>query len=232
MKTRFLVLMLLVLSVSYGQDNVCMKTVLSYNKKMANVGKPEKEKVYHFEYKQEMSYWDSDIKPVKTHVNYYIGEKQMHVLSDDMNVYTDENFIYTVILKEKKIIVTRNVNESADQSISNFFKNQEAIIKKCSVKSCTDDKSKGLKKVVLDATSVDVEGIEISELTYFMKLKGGDMKKGIIKYSKNYPIRRMALEIIKSDFNSSYRFPNNLKDQFFDTEGKLIGKYKEYQLIN
>ena len=230
---------LFVVSVSmYGQilaqqDSAsCIGTILTYNKKMVQMGKPKKGQTYLLDYRQEMNYWDSNTQNVDVNVKYYASESQVHVISKDLKSYMDDTYLFTVIEGQKKVIVTRNPSSETDPSaISNFLKNQEAIIKKCTVLECTIDKSKGIRKISLDGTNTEISGFEAEELTYFFKHSTGDLKKTITTYSRRYPVRRMSITINEFNTNANYKFPKKLYDKFLDEYGKLKGAYKGYQLI-
>lgn len=225
---------LIFFKTAFGQEdkNSCLSTVLEYNKKLSQIDQPKSGQVYYIDYQQEISYWDADTKPVNTRVKYYISSDQLHVISGELKLYMDKTYVFTIIEKQKQIILSRNPETTKDEaSISLFYKNQESVIKSCKVSECSYDKVKGLTKIVLDAKDVNVEGVEIESMTYYFKKNSGQLVKTITNYTKNYPIRRMSISYNELNFNSNYKFPSKLSDMFLDSNGELKSKYNGYQLI-
>lgn len=220
-------------SFGFGQKaSSCKERVLKYNSKMSKIGKPSEGKVYFMDYRQQMSYWNASAKPLDTRVKYYVSDKKSAVISNEMKIFMDEDFMFTVLESQKKIILTLNPQKAADPtSIKRFLKNQEYVVRECEILQCSLDESKGIRKVVLDANNVDLEGLKADKLTYFFKEGSTDLMKTITTYDRSYPVRRMSMTINTMNFNSSYKFPKNLYSSFLDSNGKLRPKYKGYQLI-
>ncbi|GEM_PF-5697300 len=213
-------------------DSGCLAEVLAYNKRMEFRAKPRFGRVYHMSYRQQIDYWDPSIKAVDMSVKYYISEDQVHVLSNEMKSYMDKKYVFTVLDGQKKIIITRNPSEEVNPtSVQTFIKNQKGIIERCKVTECSEDATKGIRKIVLDASDINVKGFAGDELIYYFDSKSGDLSKTITTYSRAYKIRRMSITVDKLDFNSSYKFPAELTNMFLESNGELKAKYKGYQLI-
>lgn len=219
---------------SQTSKNQCLELVRSYHEQIKKLGKPAEGKVYFVDFQQEVSYWDASVSTQNQRIKYYVSNKQVHLITDDICTYTDENYVFTVLNSQKKILVTRNPESEGGTDktlLETFLKNQTFVIEKSQLVECAEVTGKGWTKVVLDAANIQIQGLNIDKLTYFFDNRTGQLKKTVTTYDRGYKIRRMSITYNDFQTNYKYNFPKNLMDMFLDAAGNLKPKYRGYELI-
>lgn len=230
------IIVLLSVLVAQGQtDAQCIDMVKKYNEQIRKLGKPAAGKVYYVDFEQELSYWDSDVSSPKQRVKYYVSVDQVHLISSEISTYTNKEYVFTVMHKQKKILVSRNPESDPEFDgagiFGTFLNNQEHIISKATVSECSEVSEKGLYKVVLDVSQLKINGFHADKLTYYFDSKTKKLKKTITSYGKGYQLRRMSITYYDFQTDYKYTFPKDLVGMFLDSKGKLKPKYNGYELI-
>ena len=216
-----------------GQQSInpFVQKIKTYNKSLQSQERPKGKQVHFFDYTTEFEYWDKEMAPQKVRTKMFVGEKHLHYFSNVMDVFMDESYVATVMKSQNKIVITKILKDfDPYMTMAKTAKLQNMVLDSAIVISSKETDS-GLREIKLNTEDIDIASLKINELTYIINSENGAIQQTITKYSEDYSLKRMSYIQHSIDYKSTYKKFKSVKKMLFNADGKLIDKYKNYEIV-
>lgn len=166
----------------------------------------------------------------------YAGEKQNRFISDEMEVYQDEEYAFTVIPSRKTIYWAQSAKaKNTDDRLTQMKKLQDTLFHHCERATCmpVTNEAGATKLVTLFPNKKWAELTQIESVEYYLNVEKKEIVKQVIRYGKYKTLK--SVEYIFKETNYDYKGMNltrPVKELFISGKSKLVAPYSGYQLID
>ncbi len=169
----------------------------------------------------------TDIKMYSTATNYWF-------ISNDISVYQDKKYTFTVIPMRKVIYWADRANDGIDNDkrMNEVKKMQDTLFKTCVVKECVL-KSTEEKVITMVPEQKYANLLQIESVTYYLNPVKQQLLKQHIEYTKYKKLK--YVEYVFKQVNATYKgldINAPVKGLFLTAHDKLNATYSGYTLIN
>jgi hypothetical protein len=191
-------------------------------------------KGYYVKYGVQTVYKDKKISAREVLFTMIYKNNQIHLLSDPISTYADTSYLISVSSLTKKIVIAENTKKEFDRLMSNSLNQTDSLIKRnFTTTSCTE--VSGHKEydhqLVLTANK---SNSSVGQITYLYKKESLALYKVTNTYAKSSPMNSLSYTFYKIDYDykGSSMKTDSVYNLFFDSKGKLLTAYKNYEIID
>lgn len=221
------------LAWSYAQTEAAdlLQEITSIETQMLNQKWNENAKPSYIRYKVSSEDWDNNV--VKSEVEMYRNKTNLHLFSDQVDIYTDESETFMVLKTQKMVVASLSSKAVTNSMMSdNFLAFRNKFLKSCTVVSNTlIDSTKEIRQLKLTLNK-DLEGLmDIKSITYKYDGKNKKVLSTTVLYENSYKLKKMTVTYLDFKEESTYTFQKSRK-YVLSSKGKLLEKYKTYELMD
>ena len=232
------ILILALQNIGFAQKkSKCFEKIQDYYDDMAKIGFPEGKKIYYFHYRNDSEIYDQQIVTRnKVHVHVYMSNDQMHNISDDIEIYQDQEDAFMVIKKRKMLIHSESsLKIDKHERLNEILSFQDSLFRHMELKNCTEVKGKDDKKYLivdmkLDSLTNIVHRMRNIRFTYNLDEKS--IKRVKFDYLPGQKMKSLTQTIVEMDLNHSRKMNKPVMELFFTSGGKLKPEYAGYRYID
>lgn len=220
-----------------SQPNNCMLWIKNINYRLnnpTNFSNPTQTYYCHYQTKITLKI-GRDYSTQTTGVKILLNKQQAQILSDEMSAYQDQQFGIWVDHRQKTIF-WRDADPESFKAFRQAYalSMQDTLLKVARVLECKDiQHPKAQKQVTLGFDKAHEGMFPYNKLTYQIDTVRQMFHKIIAEYPSESPIKQVEVTFLEINYNYKTDALNKpVKSLFFDAKGKLLPKYKEYQLID
>jgi len=212
-------------------DSTCVNKVLELESAMYIKTLETGNKAAHLTYRVSSTDWEG--KKVESGVQLYRNEGNLHLFSDQADLFVDASEMF-VVLKIQKAIMANATPKNVIKNGYNdeFIKLRNSFLHYCELEYCqVVDSVNGIKEVKLRVQE-DLEGfVSIETMTYGYNEKSNKVLSSKVTYHNTYKIKKMVITYVKFEKSVAYNFRKS-KQYVLDNHGKLLKKYAGFELID
>ena len=235
-------LWLLVVVLSMGfvpQDDfsACKSELKRYVDELAKINAPTGKRVYHMRMtvKTDMSS-RSTMPDSETHVEVFMSEHQLHYVSDVLSTYQDEQDAFAVLPQRKTIVWSRGGKRpDADSKKALAAHIQDTLVTVSKITRCGPVVEQGTpyKQITMIPYKKAIETFRVNRMEYFIDSEKKRIGKVTTFYQPGEEIITQSVTYHELDLNyTGVSLQKPVRDQIVTSSGKLLSRYKGYQLID
>lgn len=217
--------------------SACKKELKQYIDELARIKEPSGKKVYHMRMtiKTDMSP-QSRMPDAQTDVEVFMSARQMHYISNVLTTYQDEHDAFAV-LPQRKTIVWSAGGKSPDAKAKKeqAIHIQDTLITVSKITNCrtVEENGKTYKQLTMVPFKKAMETFRVSRIDYFINSAEKRIEKVNTYYQAGAEIEMQSITYHELDLNySKSALQKPVYGQIFASSGKLLSRYKGYQLVD
>jgi hypothetical protein len=217
--------------------SACRNELKGYVDELAKINAPTGKQVYHMRItvKTDMNA-GSKMPDSETNVEVFMSAHQLHYVSDMLTTYQDEKDAFAV-LPQRKMIVWSGGGKRPDAESKKALAAhiQDTLITVSKITKCAVVESQGRthKQVTMIPYKKAIEAFRINRVEYFIDASQKRIEKVNTFYRPGEEIVMQSITYHELELNyvgTSLQKP--VYEQIFNSSGKLLARYKGYQLID
>lgn len=225
--------------IIYNNSNICLQQVdLIFKKMYSDIPLLNNTTFVNYEVttKARKSNSAGGNAITKAEIKYYTNKTTVWFISDDLCMYKDNKYTFTVIPKRKVIYWAETAPLNKNNDRYNSLKSaHDSIFKHCKTAECKtiSDGGKATKLVTITLEQKWVDLMQIKSISYYIDDVKNEILKQNIEYTDNKKIE--FTEYVFKEVNYDYKKINietPVKNLFIKTKNTLIAPYNTFQLID
>lgn len=232
-------LLMFLSSLSFSQSDKakeCLKKIKEYTVQKNSMDLPADDEYYYLKNKVQISFWeDLDMPDLTENVEIIAGNKQLHYITDDIEMHQDNNDLILIVNKTKSIIRTyprtdfnnKGVKEKM-QLIDNAFFNM--IENMTYEEYLSQDKTIQKLDLKMNKKAQDIYNVKNVICHY----DSGKQKLAKVElfYNKNYQYKKMTIWYFDENYDYKASLKNKAIYYALDKKGRLLSKFNDYEFTN
>ncbi|MFW5872177.1 MAG: hypothetical protein ACOCUT_03635 [bacterium] len=223
-----IILMIILIPFSLTSAENCKSVLLEIGEKYMFT--LSEEETYHLNYDYEVITRDKRFVNENLSVDIIANANNMHIITDRMIIYSDENFHYSILPGKKQIFINDHQRQKDPNEMLKMNKLLfKEVLNKCEVIDC---KTYGNNLIV----SVVLKSNPYFKLDYLKVTYALDLKKQVydfieLELPSPFPVEKMKLTIneVKTDLENNFEPAH---DYLFENDNSLKKKYADFQIID
>lgn len=223
-------------AISCAQKDVCLNSVQNVYKVWTHEIENSKAGFY-LKYNYEVQVKNSEGMDKNTAIMELMSDENNSIFqTKNLNVFQDQKYTVSIMDDKKIIVVNAYVGDAyKQQKIGQFQLLKDSMFQMLETQECKQVTFKGklYKKVLLKANSKANKVYKIKTIEFLLDEELNRVKRVAINYVDNHKISVMKMEILnqKLDYHLT-SIKKKALENVFSSNGELLTKYKEYQLID
>jgi hypothetical protein len=207
----------------------CIQEILDLEEAAFTINDSKENQTIYMNYKVQSTDWNG--KVVSSNVKIYRNDDKVNFFSAQANMYKDDkNSI--IVLKQQKVAIINGVPENVKQQYTDeFVEIRINLLKSCEILKC-EQLTPNIKVLEIKSTLKLGGKLKIDRMIYTYDTATKKILKCRTHYDKGFQVKTMVMEYLKLDFKSDYKFTRSAKKYLVTSKGKLLAKYKGYELID
>lgn len=241
-KLKIMIQLALLLLITAGfspKDDfaACKEELKKYVNELGKIGVPSGKRVYYMNMTitTDMSS-KSRIPDSEVTVRVYMSATKLHYVSDVLSTYQDEENAFAV-LPQRKVIVWSNGGKLPDakSNMEMVTQLQDTLVSLSNVVSCNESVENGRAMKVLTMTpykkAMDIFKVNKIEYSIDPNAKRIERVKTYYQPGEDIVMRSITYHELDLNYNKT-NLAKSVYHEIFHASGKLLDKYKGYQVID
>jgi hypothetical protein len=207
---------------------VCVSEIITCEAAEASIGETTQALLIRYQVKVK----NQDDEITESNVKLYSHGGLMNFFSEQAVIYRNDAEVLMILPQQKVLVLSSTTPQMNQYKAGDGLMNQhKAVLEHCEVVSC-EEIGNQRKRTVLKVNPLKSPAVlSISRLTYEYDPVSKTILSVKTEYSEDYKLKEMTVTYRTREPAEHYRFPD-LKRLYSDKRGKLLEKYKGYEVMD